>query len=118
MNRSLLLATACAAAIPFASAQAQQAQQAVTDSDASAAGGAAEAPVPGDAAKAHPDSDQAIVVTGVRRAAGDILGGVSVLDKEELAHDVRTSIGETLKDQPGVTASSFGPTASRPIIRG
>ena len=75
-------------------------------------------PTPGDAAKAHPDEDQAIVVTGVKRAAGDVLGGVSVVDLEQLTHDVRPSIGETLKDQPGVTTSSFGPTASRPILRG
>jgi iron complex outermembrane receptor protein len=76
------------------------------------------APVPGSAEEAHPDTDQVIVVTGVRRAAGDILGGVTVLDEEKLTHDVRPSIGETLASQPGVTASSFGPTASRPILRG
>jgi len=75
-------------------------------------------PVPGDAAKAHPDRDQSIVITGVRRPAGDVLGGVSVVDREELARDVRPSIGETLASQPGVTSSSFGPTASRPILRG
>jgi iron complex outermembrane receptor protein len=75
-------------------------------------------PTPGSAEQAHPDPDQAIVVTGVRRAAGDVLGGVSVVDKEELTRDVRPSIGETLKNQPGVTSSSFGPVASRPILRG
>ena len=32
--------------------------------------------------------------------------------------ELRPSIGETLARQPGVTASSFGPTASRPILRG
>jgi len=87
---------------------------AVSDSNAVAA----EAPTPGSAKGAHPDTDQEIVVTGVRRAAGDVLGGVTVLDEEKLTHDVRTSIGETLASQPGVTASSFGPTASRPILRG
>jgi iron complex outermembrane receptor protein len=76
------------------------------------------APVPGSAEEAHPDTDQVIVITGVRRAAGDLLGGVTVLDREKLTHDVRPSIGETLASQPGVTASSFGPTASRPILRG
>nr|NUR37483.1 TonB-dependent receptor [Sphingomonas sp.] len=83
-------------------------------------GGDAEAaaPAPGNAKKAHPDEDQSIVVTGVRRAAGDVLGGVSVLDREELTHDMKPSIGDTLADVPGVTASSFGPTASRPILRG
>ena len=74
-------------------------------------------PTPGDAGAAHPDTDQAIVVTGVKRSAGDILGGISVVDKELLQHKVRPSIGETLASQPGVTASSFGPTASRPILR-
>ena len=75
-------------------------------------------PTPGDAAAAHPDPDQAIVVTGVRRSAGDLLGGVSVIDEEQLLREMRPSIGETLQSQPGVTASSFGPVASRPILRG
>ena len=67
----------------------------------------------------HDDEDAAdIIVTGTRKKAGDILGGLSVLDAEDLAREVRPSIGETLARQPGVTASSFGPTASRPILRG
>jgi iron complex outermembrane receptor protein len=69
------------------------------------------------AQRAH-DDDSAIVVTGVRRNAADILGGVSVVSGAELARDLRPSIGETLSNQPGVSASSFGPTASRPILRG
>jgi iron complex outermembrane receptor protein len=84
----------------------------------SAAATEPEAPTPGDAKAAHPDTDQAIVVTGVRRSAGDVLGGVTVLDQEKLTHDVRPSIGETLASQPGVSSSSFGPTASRPVLRG
>ena len=66
----------------------------------------------------HHDDSETIVVTGTRRNEGDVLGGLSVMDSEELARDVRPSIGETLARQPGVTASSFGPTASRPILRG
>ena len=66
----------------------------------------------------HHDHGDDIVVTGIRRKAGDVLGGLSVLDGEELARELRPSIGETLARQPGVTASSFGPTASRPILRG
>jgi iron complex outermembrane receptor protein len=84
----------------------------------STSGTVADAPTPGDAKAAHPDTDQAIVVTGIRRSAGDVLGGVTVLDEEKLTHDVRPSIGETLASQPGVSSSSFGPTASRPILRG
>ncbi len=122
MNRTILLASA-AAILPLSPAIAQASQPttssaAVNDTAASGGSDAADPPAPGDAAKAHPDTDQAIVVTGVRRTAGDVLGGVSIVDKEQLTHDIRPSIGETLKDQPGVTASSFGPTASRPILRG
>ncbi len=66
----------------------------------------------------HHDHSDDIVVTGVRRKAGDVLGGISVLDAAELARELRPSLGETLARQPGVSASSFGPTASRPILRG
>ena len=75
-------------------------------------------PVPGDAAASHPDQDQAIVITGINRRAQDVLGGVSVVDTEVLTRDARPSLGETLQSQPGVTSSSFGPVASRPILRG
>ncbi len=116
MKRFIFLATA-AAILAVTPALAQQATtlRAATNSDG---GTRADQPAPGDAQKAHPDQDHTIVVTGVRRQAGDVLGGVSVMDKEELAREARTSIGETLQGQPGVTASSFGPTASRPILRG
>jgi len=109
---------ALAAALPVSSAsgQAAQPQQPAANAEDST-GGAAE-PTPGNAAAAHPDEDNAIVVTGTRRPAGDVLGAVSVVDKQQLASNIRPSIGETLAQQPGVTASSFGPTASRPILRG
>ena len=66
----------------------------------------------------HHDHDDEIVVTGVRKREGDVLGGLSVLDSEELAKELRPSLGETLARQPGVSATSFGPAASRPILRG
>ena len=66
----------------------------------------------------HSEERQDIVVTGVRRNREDVLGGVTVLSSEELAREVRPTIGETLARQPGVSATSFGPNASRPIIRG
>jgi iron complex outermembrane receptor protein len=73
---------------------------------------------PGSAAQAHHESEEQLVVTGVRRSEGDVLGGISVLDKAELTREVRPSIGETLARQPGVSATSFGPTASTPVLRG
>jgi iron complex outermembrane receptor protein len=119
-----LLSTAAALALVPASAWAADAPPAHSAGGSGSANGsavgeaAAEAPTPGDAKAAHPDTDQAIVVTGIRRSAGDVLGGVTVLDEEKLTHDVRPSIGETLASQPGVSSSSFGPVASRPILRG
>ena len=83
-----------------------------------------EVPTPPLAAQADPhghdphDREQAIVVTGVRRSAEDILGGVSVVSGAELVRERRQSLGETLAGQAGVSASSFGPAASRPILRG
>ena len=81
---------------------------------------AAPAPAPPQADTRHARShdDETIVVTGVRRDADDVLGGVSVVEGAELANAIRPSIGETLAKQPGVTATSFGPAASRPILRG
>ena len=72
------------------------------------------------AAHVHVRDNQAgeIIVTGVRREAGDVLGGISVLDEADLIREVRPSLGETLARQPGVSATSFGPTASAPILRG
>ena len=78
------------------------------------------APAPASVAQddEHHDHNDEIVVTGIRRRAGDVLGGLSVLDSEELARELRPSLGETLARQPGVSATSFGPAASRPILRG
>ena len=109
---------ALAAALPLSPAFAQADPATV---GASGAGGGSAAPTPGDAAKAHEvddDEDKNIVITGVRRTTADVLGGVSVLDEEELAHDLKPSLGDTLSDLPGVSSSSFGPSSSRPILRG
>ncbi len=42
----------------------------------------------------------------------------TVLDGERLAAAVRPSLGETLAGEAGVASTSFGPGASRPVIRG
>ena len=79
----------------------------------------AEQSQPGSAQEAHHDDhDGEIIVTGVRRRAEDVLGGISVLDEADLTREMRTSIGETLARQPGVSATSFGPAASAPVLRG
>ena len=59
-----------------------------------------------------------IVTAPVRTSEEDVLQGASVLDGEALLRDLRPTIGETLQRLPGVSATSFGPNSSRPILRG
>ena len=108
---------ALAAALTFAAAPSFAA-----DADMTAAGAAAAQSTPGsaqDAHHAHDDDDEGeVVVTGIRRRAQDVLGGLSVLDAADLTRELRPSIGETLARQPGVSSTSFGPAASAPVLRG
>jgi len=85
-------------------------------SQAAEDGGSSSPAGPGDH---HQDSSGDIVVTAalpVNRV--DALSGVAVLSGQNLAAATRPSLGETLVHTPGVSASSFGPSASRPILRG
>ncbi len=66
-----------------------------------------------------PPEPAEIVVTGVfERDLRDSASPVSVVSGVELERELRPQIGEALARQPGVSASSFGPNASRPILRG
>jgi iron complex outermembrane receptor protein len=101
---------------------AQDVQAAPPNSDeAGAAPTAQAAPVP-PAPPVRPDihgpQDQEIVITGFRRNRVDVLSGTTVLSGTELTRELRPTIGETLARQPGVSATSFGPNASRPVLRG
>ncbi|WP_267395987.1 MULTISPECIES: TonB-dependent receptor [unclassified Sphingomonas] len=71
------------------------------------------------ASTATTDQSHDIIVTAaVERSEADVLQGTSVITGEELTRNLRPTIGETLARQPGVSATSFGPSASRPILRG
>jgi len=59
-----------------------------------------------------------IVTAPIAQSERDVLQGTSVLSGDELARQLRPTIGETLARLPGVSATSFGPNASRPILRG
>ncbi len=59
-----------------------------------------------------------IITAPVTRSERDVLQGTSVLTGEQLTRDLRPTIGETLAKLPGVSATSFGPSASRPVLRG
>lgn len=64
------------------------------------------------------DGPDLIVTAIIPRRQGDILSGTSIVTGAELVRDMRPTIGETLSRQPGVSSTSFGPNASRPILRG
>lgn len=65
----------------------------------------------------HTTSEDLVVTAPYVRSL-DLLGNVSVVTGDELARDIRTQIGDTLARQPGVSATSFTPGASRPVLRG
>lgn len=67
----------------------------------------------------HEPTPQDIVVTApFERNRVDVVSPVSVLSGQDLTREVRSNIGDTLARQPGVSTTSFGPNASRPILRG
>lgn len=108
MTATVLFASAAALAFPF-SAHAQPA-----DADPHPQPEAAE-----DAQGDHHDAEgREIIVTGFRRNREDVLQGTSVVSGAELDRDLRPTIGESLARQPGISATSFGPNSSRPVIRG
>lgn len=61
-----------------------------------------------------------IPVTGNPLGVGSdqLVTPVYVLNGKELANKREMTLGDTLRDLPGVSASDFGPNASRPVIRG
>ncbi len=58
------------------------------------------------------------VITGNPLGSSQLASPTTVLEGDDLTLQQQGSLGETLKNQPGVSSSYFGPGASRPIIRG
>ncbi len=104
--RDSLLLSGCSLAFLFAATSPAAAAEALADTVAT--GGDYHAPAATDI----------IVSAPYQRDRGDILSGVSVLQGNELTQAIRPTIGETLARTPGVSATSFGPNASRPVLRG
>ena len=59
-----------------------------------------------------------VVVTGNPLGSTDVALPVTVLTGDELVLRRGSSLGETLKAEPGVSSTYFGPNANRPVIRG
>ena len=58
------------------------------------------------------------VITANPLGSNQLASPATVLDGDDLTLQQKSSLGETLNKQPGVSSSYFGPGASRPIIRG
>jgi iron complex outermembrane receptor protein len=65
-----------------------------------------------------PVKPEIVVTAPFERNRTDLLSGTSVLSGVALTRDIKPTIGDTLAHQPGVSATSFGPNASRPVLRG
>jgi len=75
--------------------------------------------VPDPHAPAHSESsDDAIVVTGHPPVDYAMLSATTSLAGDALLAETRGQIGEVLAKLPGVSATSFAPGASRPVLRG
>lgn len=59
-----------------------------------------------------------IVVTAPFTRTLDLFGNVGVLEADDIVSMLRPQIGDVLAGEPGVSATSFTPGASRPVIRG
>jgi iron complex outermembrane receptor protein len=114
MLRSALLAGAVTALLPNAAL----AQDSPTETPAGEIQAVPSPEAPATSDDPHADHTQDIIITGFRRDRDDVLAGTSVVSGAELVRDLRPTIGETLARQPGVSATSFGPNASRPVLRG
>jgi iron complex outermembrane receptor protein len=80
---------------------------------------AADAGVPVTEEGYHTQTSPEIIVTApFERDRFSLPTAVAVLQGTELVRQTRSTIGETLARQPGVSATWFGPNSSRPILRG
>ncbi len=64
------------------------------------------------------DASSMIVVTGHSLERADLFAGKSVMDVRALQENSAGQIGDVLANLPGVSATSFSPGASRPVLRG
>jgi iron complex outermembrane receptor protein len=62
--------------------------------------------------------DQVVVTAPLGENVSDTAAPVTILSDEELRLKVGHSIGETLKNELGITSQSFGPGVGTPVIRG
>lgn len=90
-----------------------------------AGGPEGEAPATRDADKIHDDLHDRrvdyqgnIIVTATGLTQLDVLAGTSVFEASDIQENLAGQVGDVLAKLPGVSATSFSPGASRPVLRG
>lgn len=68
--------------------------------------------------RVHASENRTIVVTANYVDDLDLLAGKSVVVGDDLLRDIKPQLADVLTDLPGVSATSFTPGASRPVLRG
>ncbi|UOA09976.1 TonB-dependent receptor [Methylobacter sp. S3L5C] len=63
-------------------------------------------------------NDVYITSTGLKQSTSKSARPVTVLSGNDLQTKIGTTIGDTLKDELGITSQSFGPGVGTPVIRG
>jgi iron complex outermembrane receptor protein len=80
--------------------------------------------LPGPTRAAEPPHDgeahEEIVVTAspIPKSSDELAVPVNQLDRDHLVSHLGSTLGETLRNEPGITTSGFAPGASRPVVRG
>ncbi len=73
---------------------------------------------PGTFAQESRTEEIIVTSTALRENPLEIAQPTQVVAGDELRRQIATSIGETLSKELGVSSTYFGPSASRPVIRG
>ncbi|MEO5722038.1 MAG: TonB-dependent receptor [Chthoniobacterales bacterium] len=77
------------------------------------------APAPSASPSGTAQTERVVVTAGaIEHSQTETVEPISVLNGEELKREAGATLGDTLRDQPGVAASGFTAGASRPVIRG
>jgi iron complex outermembrane receptor protein len=119
MLRIILLAGTAAALIPHMAAARTGDPGDTPRAEPAEQGAAPPAASPrAETSRTHHQESEDIIVTGNYVRDLDLLSGASVLTGTDLVRDMRPQLGDTLARLPGVSATSFSPGASRPVLRG
>ncbi len=74
--------------------------------------------IPTAAAGDDPLDEVVVTATALHKSSLEVAQPTAVLSGDTLVRERGTSVGEALAGTPGISATWFGPQASRPVIRG